>query len=50
MDEIIERIMDICVDALQCEDFDVYGYSKGYQSFTVKTNKGDVSVDFDVDQ
>lgn len=46
MDEMIARIMDICVDALECEDFEIYGYSDGYQRFTVKTNKGDIRVDF----
>lgn len=47
MEEMITRIMDICVDALKCEDFEIYGYSEGYQRFTVKTNKGDICVDFD---
>lgn len=47
MDEMITRIMGICVDALQCEDFEIYGYSECYQRFTVKTSKGDIRVDFD---
>lgn len=47
MNEMIERIMEICTDALRCEDFEIYGYSAGYQRFTVKTDKGDIQVDFD---
>lgn len=47
MDEMIKRVMDICVDALRCEDLEVYGYSESYQRFTVKTSKGDIRIDFD---
>lgn len=47
MDEMIKRVMDICVDALQCEDLEVHRYSESYQRFTVKTSKGDIRIDFD---
>lgn len=42
----VEEIMRICCDALEENGYEVYGYSETYEEFTVKTDDGEVIVDF----
>ena len=43
----LERIMEICRNALENEGYEIYGYSETYEHFTVSVDGGeDVVVDF----
>lgn len=50
MDETIDEIRDICIDALQCEGFYIYERSVDFGSFAVKTGNGDAYVHIDVNE
>lgn len=45
----MDKIMEICQEALEEAGYEVYGYSEAYQKFTVKTGSEDVVVDFSED-
>ena len=42
----MDKIMEICRQALEKAGYEIYGYSDTYQKFTVQSDDGDVVVDF----
>ncbi|WP_347008037.1 hypothetical protein [Coprococcus eutactus] len=45
-DEFMEKVMRICERALEEKGYDVYGFSLGYEKFSVSDGKNSISVDF----
>lgn len=45
----MDKIMEICRQALEEMGYEIYGYSDTYQKFTVHSDDGDVVVDFNED-
>lgn len=45
-DEFMEKVMRICERTLEEKGYDVYGFSLGYEKFSVSDGKNSISVDF----